>query len=333
MGANDMFDETTLNEHETEARRGAVMSAIPADDSEILSLFREWVAAMRAADALPGGPDGSPEQAEYDAACRRCWNLEKAITAIPAAGAAGLAIKIYIGVHVVDTSTRDDDAALSADALDVDQSCDARVSASILRDAVRFAPELAPLTAAVIETGRACGAFVPALADVAEHDPAEELEALSQVWAYPSTKDRDALRHAIAAIENIAPSTIEDPIPALVAERWRHEADASAKYDERDEDAFVHHLKEADKLNRPIDRRVADTVASSAAGLSAQVWLLRELLLEDSVGDDHSDQLFRSIVIGIMRLGGGAAVSGAVVAIAGIRRTRSEADEDAEGGR
>jgi hypothetical protein len=180
-GANDMFDEPTLNEqHETE---GAVMSAIPADDSEILSLFREWVAAMRAADALPGGPDGSPEQAEYDAACRRCWNLEEAITAMPAAGAAGFAIKIYIAVHIVDVSARDDNAALSADALDADRCCDVRVSAALLRDAIRFAPELAPLTAAVIETGGyAAPSSLPA--DVAEHDPVLALiTERARLWA------------------------------------------------------------------------------------------------------------------------------------------------------
>jgi hypothetical protein len=54
----------------------------------------------------------------------------------------------------------------------------------------------------------------------------------------------------------------------------------------------------------------------AAAGLAAQVWLLRELLFEDNMVDEHSDQLFRSIVIGIMRLWGAATIATGVKALA-----------------
>ena len=56
----------------------------PTDDSEILGLFREWMAAERASAALPGGADDSPEQAEFQAACDRACVILDEIVDMPA---------------------------------------------------------------------------------------------------------------------------------------------------------------------------------------------------------------------------------------------------------
>jgi hypothetical protein len=117
------------------------MSDHPSDDSQILLLFREWVTARRTADALHGE---NGESAEYKAAAEAAEKIESALIAIPSNGAAGLAIKSYLALHA-DGADYDDAAALGDHALNWE------VDAAILRDAIRFVPELAPLAAAALD--------------------------------------------------------------------------------------------------------------------------------------------------------------------------------------
>jgi hypothetical protein len=119
---------------------GVKALATPADDSKILSLFREWVEAKRLSWAVPDD--------EYEAAAEAADKIEDAIIATPSSGAAGFAIKTYLLLHIDDG--HDEDAAalgkLNWPAL----------GASLLRDMIRFVPELAPLAA---------GAFVDSQPD------------------------------------------------------------------------------------------------------------------------------------------------------------------------
>jgi hypothetical protein len=125
--------------------------AQPSDDAEILSLFREWITAHRQLAA-------EPDDQQSDKLNDRIYELVAAITATPAAGAAGLAVKVYLSIHMQDTGLpidcgefSKDAAALSGDALgDVERHDDARLERAMLEDAVRFVPELAPLAANVI---------------------------------------------------------------------------------------------------------------------------------------------------------------------------------------
>ena len=87
--------------------------------------------------------DGSDE---YDEALDRTNGLIAAISDIPAAGAAGLAIKSYLPVQAEDIMDRDDLAALSGEAL----ADHASLIKSIVEDVICFVPELAPLAAAAL---------------------------------------------------------------------------------------------------------------------------------------------------------------------------------------
>jgi hypothetical protein len=111
--------------------------AMPADaDSRILSVFREWMAARRHAGALYVRelPDKEVE--------KQAWahvnQLHCVIFDTPAAGVVGLAIKAYLQVHDWDQGRREDGAAVTRDSEDWQ---------GLLKDAVRFVPELAPLAA------------------------------------------------------------------------------------------------------------------------------------------------------------------------------------------
>jgi hypothetical protein len=64
----------------------------------------------------------------------------------PQSGAPGLAIKSYLSLHIESGRVADDAAALG------DAAINYEVHASILKDAVRFVPELAPLAAHTLAT-------------------------------------------------------------------------------------------------------------------------------------------------------------------------------------
>jgi hypothetical protein len=101
----------------------------PADDSQILSLFREWLGLYRAAEGIPNTFKGFKE---FDAARERLDALTTEVIAkVPAAGAAGIAIKAFLRLHMEDPPL-------------------GTVEKSLLEDAARFVPELAPLATAMV---------------------------------------------------------------------------------------------------------------------------------------------------------------------------------------
>jgi hypothetical protein len=108
-------------------------------DDKILALFREWVKTENAATAAVHSVD--PE--EYKAAEAAALEMADAIAAIPATGVIGLSIKAYLLVH-------NQDGHFCAAALR-DEGDWSTVDKSVVRDIVRFVPELAPLVASVIE--------------------------------------------------------------------------------------------------------------------------------------------------------------------------------------
>jgi hypothetical protein len=68
--------------------------------------------------------------------------LHRAVVDAPAAGVVGVMIKAYLLIHDCDDGWREDSAALSRDSQDWQ---------GLLKDAVRFVPELAPLAANVLK--------------------------------------------------------------------------------------------------------------------------------------------------------------------------------------
>jgi hypothetical protein len=122
------------------------------DDSKILSLFREWMDAQRAGQSLSAD---EPEES-HAAVERHLVELLRAITDLPAEGAKGLAIKNYLAAHMggIMCGGGDDAAAIPSDVwkdADFEKHEDARLERAILKDAVRFVPELAPLAAAALD--------------------------------------------------------------------------------------------------------------------------------------------------------------------------------------
>jgi hypothetical protein len=139
-------------------------------DDRILSLFREWVAAKRHMSAVP--------DEEYEAASAVLGDLEDTINETPSRGAAGLAIKSYLSLHIECGFCDPKDAA----ALD-EKAINYEVHASILKDAVSFVPELAPLA-------------VAAFAHHAERelsDPERDVIKLLKECGYKSGKTTDVI--------------------------------------------------------------------------------------------------------------------------------------------
>jgi hypothetical protein len=109
-------------------------------DGKILVLFHEWMAAIRAAKDV----DDNAHQDEWNAAYDRADALEVAIFSTPADGPVGLALKTYLLVRDEDTRLREDPAALSGEDL-------GETARALVKDAVHFVPQLAPLAANFLE--------------------------------------------------------------------------------------------------------------------------------------------------------------------------------------
>jgi hypothetical protein len=256
------------------------------DDGRILSLFREWMVAERATDALPGGDDDSPEQAEAEAASQRTADIVTAIARTPATGPQGLAIKAYIAIHMQDGTTREDAAALSRGAL----GGDTRLEKSMLEDAVRFVPEIEPLAAKALEEAEKAAAVEP--------DESNGDAPLESVPGASARHERRTQRNARIAALAAAGS---DRALALVQERFRLWEECNNYPDDENEDAFDELVRKTVKTSNALDEQIVDMVATSAAGLIAQVDLLAT--------DEHSlvngelvDHLVASIREGIVRL-------------------------------
>jgi hypothetical protein len=121
-------------------------------ENAIVALFRQWVAAEIEADALGqrDAEDGTPEQAEFEAASERTTDLADAIAAIPSRGPVGLAIKAYLRHHFAHGSRYGDRPATLAE-FETDCGTETALERSMIEDAVHFVPELAALAAAAIE--------------------------------------------------------------------------------------------------------------------------------------------------------------------------------------
>ncbi len=131
------------------------MSAIAAapQDSEILSLFRQWIRAYRAADEIA---QADRPESEHDAACEVFRGIERKIVDIPVQGPAGFAVKAYLAVHCQHPASAHDadPAGLSGypdyDGDEPEAYFDNHCIASLMRDAARFVPEIAELAAPMI---------------------------------------------------------------------------------------------------------------------------------------------------------------------------------------
>jgi hypothetical protein len=116
----------------------------PIDDRQILELFREWIGAQRAWSAV-----NDEEEAEQKAAWQAAVAIRDKIALMPAAGPIGISIKVFLHLHLNDDWHRDDAAALSGQGSSL--YVDGGLEKAILRDAVRFVPELAPLAANMLK--------------------------------------------------------------------------------------------------------------------------------------------------------------------------------------
>jgi hypothetical protein len=114
----------------------AVAATVEADDSKILSLFRDWMEAKRLSWAVPDD--------EFEAAAVVADKIEDAIIATASSGAVGFAIKTYLLLRI--ENGHDEDGAALGNKLNWKT-----LEASILRDLIRFVPELAPLAAAALD--------------------------------------------------------------------------------------------------------------------------------------------------------------------------------------
>jgi hypothetical protein len=133
-----MFDKTTLT--------------APADDGKILEIFHQWQDAERALAAIGQREpdDGDPE---FDAAVDEVMRLEHAIARTPAAGAEGLAVKIFMRQHLERFWAGGDPCALDpllAEDGYTEGCVDLPLIRGLIADAVRLVPELAPLAAPIV---------------------------------------------------------------------------------------------------------------------------------------------------------------------------------------
>jgi len=113
-------------------------------DARMISLFREWAERKRAYAALVR----LDNETDAEKQAQLADDVEDTIGSIPASGASALAVKIYLYLHFDDSDWREDLAALSgSDLVESERYADARLKRSILKDVVRFVPELAPLAA------------------------------------------------------------------------------------------------------------------------------------------------------------------------------------------
>jgi hypothetical protein len=312
------------------------------DGSRILSLFRDWMTAIRAASAVV-----ETDERAWEAACDRADKIEAEIFQTPAISPAGLAIKTYLVVRDDDTKWRADPTALSG------QDLGDRARA-LLRDAAHLVPELVPLvtTAAIkvappAKAAAAAGRIDAAAPEITEADgvPADRLrivcgectkllgtiravraltnadygEVVRQVaarhpgWFKPETnpladsapipgsverRSRVVARHARIASLAQATSAAADPVLALVIKRYRLWEECNSHSDVTlGEDAFGALVSKTGEASDALDEQIADMVATTPAGLTAQVELLADD--EDVIDEDLADRLLASVRAGI----------------------------------
>jgi hypothetical protein len=117
-----------------------ITTSAPADDSRLLSLFRDWLELYRTAE-------GICDDREYDAARERFDAIAtEAFAKVPAAGVAGIAIKAVLRLQIDPTGLKCL-CPLETSILEVP------LETSILEDAALLVPELAPLVAGMLTPG------------------------------------------------------------------------------------------------------------------------------------------------------------------------------------
>jgi hypothetical protein len=115
-------------------------------DGKIMALFRDWQDAERAAAAMPGGDDGSPEKAAVEEALDRAVDILDRIANIPAGSLISVALKAYLLIHSMRGSVfGEDPCAVSGFSDDWDESGDGRLGRLLLADMGRLVPYLTPL--------------------------------------------------------------------------------------------------------------------------------------------------------------------------------------------
>jgi hypothetical protein len=135
-----------------------LVERVASGDCEILSLFRQWIAAHLAAQQISKTIGDSPE---FNAAIDRVCDLEYAIPKIPAQGLIGCAIKAYLiahheltpayGAHPAGLGTLGPDE-YGGNGSDLPLGLASLVS--LIRDAARFVPEIATLAVLLIGEAR-----------------------------------------------------------------------------------------------------------------------------------------------------------------------------------
>jgi hypothetical protein len=118
-------------------------------DEVILSLFRQWIETQRATLQIGDGDDGDDEMT---AANDRIDDMAREIDAMPAQGMVGLAIKSYLAIHSCRYAYKFgcDPAGLrsyKSDYGDEPGCYEVHSIAALLREAVRFVPEIEELAA------------------------------------------------------------------------------------------------------------------------------------------------------------------------------------------
>ena len=102
------------------------------EDAQLRSLFRQWIGQTRFSAKLD-------DEDALNAACEYQRDLEQRIVDMPAMGAPGIAIKLYLHLYWSDCHDAGDPAALSLTG-DIWPH-----KPAMLRDAARFVPEIAEL--------------------------------------------------------------------------------------------------------------------------------------------------------------------------------------------
>lgn len=116
-----------------------------ADDATLLALFREWIEGHRTAARAPENDDEG-----FNCVLDRVFEIEDQIAAIPARGAIGLAVKVYIAIRYDHGQGRGDDAAAIVPCEAGEPTPYSRYIAGVVRDVAHFLPETEPLVAPFI---------------------------------------------------------------------------------------------------------------------------------------------------------------------------------------
>jgi hypothetical protein len=144
-----MFDDKTLDSRDR-------------DDATLLGLFHEWQGALRLSESIDDRDSPEP----YMAAVNDRFRIEDAIVATPATSSIGFIVKLFVKhftEHALASdldSAADDVCTLRVPRRDADGERDVenhqiieQLELSMIADAERILPELAPLCAKVLTWG------------------------------------------------------------------------------------------------------------------------------------------------------------------------------------